>query len=220
MERTFEAILVDWDGTAVPDRRSDATEVRARVEALCAAGVHVFVVSGTDVGNIDGQLRARPAGPGRLHLCLDRGSDVFRVGRDGPEPEWRRTATADEGLALDRAASLAVERLAARGVAAQLVAERVNRRKIDLIPEPAWADPPKARIGELLVAVTERLSAAGVAGLSDVVAIGAGGGAGRRASTTRGSPPTASTSRSGSPTSPTRLAGRRDGSPSVGSPAG
>ena len=169
-ERTFEAILVDWDGTAVPDRRSDATDVCTRVEALCAAGVHVFVVSGTDVGNIDGQLRARPVGPGRLHLCLDRGSDVFRVGRDGPELEWRRTATADEGLALDRAASLAVERLAARGLAAQLVAERVNRRKIDLIPEPAWADPPKACIGELLAAVTERLSAAGVASLSDVVA--------------------------------------------------
>ena len=33
------------------------------------------------------------------------------------------------------------------------MSQRLNRRKIDLIPEPEWADPPKARIGELLAAV-------------------------------------------------------------------
>ncbi|MGN6301216.1 MAG: glycosyl hydrolase family 65 protein, partial [Angustibacter sp.] len=53
-----------------------------------------------------------------------------------------------------------------------VVVRRLNRRKIDLLPEPAWADPPKARISELVAEVTRRLHAAGYAGgLPDVVAL-------------------------------------------------
>ncbi len=51
------------------------------------------------------------------------------------------------------------------------MSQRLNRRKIDVIPEPEWADPPKARIGELLDAVVKRLAAAGLAGLPEVVRI-------------------------------------------------
>ena len=162
-DTTFEALVFDWDGTAVPDRTADAAAVRARVEALCAAGVHVVVVSGTHVGNVDGQLGARPDGPGQLLLCLNWGSEVFEVTGDGPAPVWRRTATPEEERGLDRAAALAVERLRAAGIDARVVdkappptaarAGRLNRRKIDLVPEPAWTDPSKARIGELLEAV-------------------------------------------------------------------
>ena len=36
IDRRFEAIIFDWDGTAVPDRLSDASTVRELVEALCA----------------------------------------------------------------------------------------------------------------------------------------------------------------------------------------
>ena len=54
------------------------------------------------------------------------------------------------------------------------MSERLNRRKIDLIPEPDWADPPKARIDELLAAVEARLAAAGIAGLPEAVAIARG----------------------------------------------
>ncbi len=61
--------------------------------------------------------------------------------------------------------------LAARGVQAAVVSQRLNRRKVDLIPEPDWADPPKARIGELLAAVEGRLRAAGLDGLRDAVAV-------------------------------------------------
>lgn len=170
-EATFEALVFDWDGTAVPDRQADASAVRDRVEALCAAGVHVFVVSGTHMGNVDGQLSARPAGPGRLFLCLNRGSEVFEVTTAGPVLVERRVASADENSALDRAAGFAVDALRARGVEAQVVSQRLNRRKIDIIGEPGWADPPKARIAELLGAVTERLQGAGMTGLADVVAI-------------------------------------------------
>ncbi len=172
-ESTYEAVVFDWDGTAVPDRRAVGDAIRARVEALCLAGVHVFVVSGTHVGNVDGQLRARPAGPGRLHLCLNRGSEVFEVGAGGVETVWRRSATADEDAALDRAAALVVSVLADRGVPARVVSQRLNRRKIDIIPEPAWFDPPKARIDELLEAVTARLHTAGIGSLSEVITVAA-----------------------------------------------
>ena len=136
-------------------------------------GMHMVVVSGTHVGNIDGQLRARPRGPGSLHLCLNRGSEVFRVGPDGPELVHRRVATTAEDAALDRAAALTVEYLAQRGLRAATVAQRLNRRKIDLIPEPAWADPPKAHIADLASAVQARLRAAGIMSLAEVVRLAA-----------------------------------------------
>jgi len=171
VRRRFEAVVFDWDGTAVPDRAADAEPVRGLVEALCAAGLDLFVVSGTNVRNVDGQLSARPNGPGRLYLLLNRGSEVFSVDRRGPHLVERRSATPEENLALDVAARLTIERLAARGLRAEVVAHRLNRRKIDLIPEPDWADPPKARIAELLQAVEHRLAAAGLDGLPEVVRI-------------------------------------------------
>jgi trehalose/maltose hydrolase-like predicted phosphorylase len=174
LARRFEAIVFDWDGTAVPDRHADATRMRRLVEDACAAGLELVVVSGTHVGNVDDQLTARPAGPGGLVLALNRGSEVFRVDRDGPQLVYRRTASTAEDAALSRAAQLTVKRLAVRGLAARIVSERLNRRKIDLIPVPGWEDPPEARIGELLAAVQARLAAAGIGGLTEAVEIARG----------------------------------------------
>jgi trehalose/maltose hydrolase-like predicted phosphorylase len=171
LDRRFEAIVFDWDGTAVPDRAADATDVRELVEEACALGLHLAVVTGTHLGNVDGQLGARPAGPGRLYLCLNRGSEVFVANAGGTELVYRREATREEDAALDAAAAATVELLGRRGLRAQIVSQRLNRRKIDLIPEPEWMDPPKARIAELLAAVEERLRAAGVNGLSEAVAL-------------------------------------------------
>ncbi|HEY5145004.1 MAG TPA: glycosyl hydrolase family 65 protein [Solirubrobacteraceae bacterium] len=171
LQRRFEAIVFDWDGTAVADRRADATRVRRLVEEACAVGLELAIVSGTHVDNVDGQLGARPRGPGALTLLLNRGSEVFRVDERGRQLVQRRTAAPAEDAALSRAAELTVERLAARGLTARVVSERLNRRKIDLIPDPAWADPPKARIDELLAAVEERLAGAGISGLLEAVAI-------------------------------------------------
>ena len=69
LDRRFEAVVFDWDGTAVPDRSADASELRALVEELSALGLDLIVVTGTHVGNVDGQLGARPTGPGRLYFC-------------------------------------------------------------------------------------------------------------------------------------------------------
>ena len=171
LDRRFEAIVFDWDGTAVPDRAADASFLRELVEDLCAAGMHLCVVTGTHVGNVGGQLNARPAGPGQLILCVNRGSEVFRADGDGLHVVYRREASPVEDAALDAAAEATVEALARRGVPAEIVSERLNRRKIDLIPEPKWADPPKARIAELLEAVEERLRYAGLAGIREAVTL-------------------------------------------------
>lgn len=171
LDRRFEAVVFDWDGTAVPDRRADASAVRALVEACCAAGLDLVVVSGTHVANIDGQLSARPEGPGVLRLALNRGSEVFVVDAHGVRLLERREATGEEDAALDRAAELATQRLGERGLTVRLVSSRLNRRKLDLIPEPEWADPPKARIGELLRATEARLHRHGFSGLGKVVGI-------------------------------------------------
>ena len=171
VNRRFEAIVFDWDGTAVPDRTADAIALRGTIEALCAAGMDLAVVTGTHLANVDGQLGARPSGPGKLYLCLNRGSEVYVVDQSGPRLVERRIATPAEEEALDAATSATVASLAAHGLRAEIVSQRLNRRKIDLIPEPEWADPPKARIGELLVAVESRLRAAGLDGLREAVAV-------------------------------------------------
>jgi trehalose/maltose hydrolase-like predicted phosphorylase len=171
LARRFEAIVFDWDVTDVPEWRADAPRIRSLVEEASVRGLELAVVSGTHVGNVDGQLAARPTGPGGLVLALNCGSEAFLVDRDGPHLAYQRTATADEDAALSRAAELTVEHLAARGFVARIVSERLNRRKIDLIPEPEWKDPPKARIGALASAVENRLAVAGVAGLPEAVEI-------------------------------------------------
>jgi trehalose/maltose hydrolase-like predicted phosphorylase len=170
-DHTFEALVFDWDGTAVPHRHCDAAAVRQRVEALCAAGVHVVVVSGTNVDNVDGQLRARPSGPGRLHLCLNRGSEVYEVTAGGPALRSRREATDEEDRALDHIASNVAAQLRRRGLDVDVVGARMNRRKVDLIPRPEWKDPPKAKLDALLHAVQVRLHDHGLTGLRDVVDI-------------------------------------------------
>jgi hypothetical protein len=58
-----------------------------------------------------------------------------------------------------------------RGLSAEVVDQRLNRRKIDLIPLPGWTDPPKARIADLVAAVERRLHRAGIATLKEVVEI-------------------------------------------------
>jgi trehalose/maltose hydrolase-like predicted phosphorylase len=169
LDRRFEAVVFDWDGTAVPDRKADAMQLRNLVEELCGLGLEVAVVTGTHVGNVDGQLAARPHGPGRLYLCVNRGSEVYCADEEGVRLLERREATTEEDARLDAAAEETVALLAVRGFDARIVSKRLNRRKVDLIPEPEWADPPKARIGELLAAVEERLGAAGLRGLEEAV---------------------------------------------------
>jgi trehalose/maltose hydrolase-like predicted phosphorylase len=172
--RSVAAVVFDWDGTAVADRADDAAAVRDRIERLCDLGVHVAVVSGTHVGNVDGQLRARPTGPGELLLALNRGSELFRVTADGPVLVRRVEETPAVTGRLDAAADRLVALLRTQGLEVDLVGDRLNRRKIDLIPVPEWRSPPKTRLAELVDAVTARLVPHGIEDLAEVVRIGEG----------------------------------------------
>jgi trehalose/maltose hydrolase-like predicted phosphorylase len=163
--------VFDWDGTAITERAADATRLRGLVEELSAQGLHLAVVTGTDVSNVDRQLGARPPGPGRVLLSVNRGSELFEADRDGLRLLFRREATASEEASLDAAAVAAVDELERRGIDATIVSQRLNRRKIDLIPVPEWEDPPKARISELLAAVETKLRNRGLQGLGDAVEI-------------------------------------------------
>ncbi len=71
-----------------------------------------------------------------------------------------REATDEENQALDRTAeAVKAEVEGDSGVTIDIVYNRLNRRKIDLIPE--WADPPKSLIGKLLKQTEKRLRQGG-----------------------------------------------------------
>jgi trehalose/maltose hydrolase-like predicted phosphorylase len=174
IDRTVEAVVLDWDAVAVAGRRAAAAPVRRRVLALTAAGVDVAVVSGTDAGHVDRRLRARPAGPGRLWLCVNAGSELFEVTLAGPRLARRRVASAVEDVALDAAAARTIDFLRRCGLAAGLVASGLNRRTIGLVPERGRSGTPEARSADLLAADADRLRQHGFADLSAVVRIAAG----------------------------------------------
>lgn len=171
--RSFRAVIFDWDGTAVANRREDASAVRGRLERLLRFGTIIAVVTGTNFGNIDRQLcsEMRGAWKQRLYVCANRGSEVYGFDADSrPVLLWSRQASpAEEGL-LTEAAERTRRRIERSGLDVRVIANRMNRRKVDLIPVARWADPPKSAMGELLDAVQDRLARAGWKdGLRDVV---------------------------------------------------
>ena len=160
--------MFDWDGTVVPDRKADATDLRVLVETLCASGCQLAVTSGTHLENVTEQLGASPTGAGRLLVSSNRGSELWDITRDGPMLLQRRETRPGEDEALDRAAAVIVSELNGRGLATGVVSQRLNRRKIDLMPFPEWDDPPKARIAELLAATLLRIHDAGFSSLAEI----------------------------------------------------
>ncbi|MGD0165696.1 MAG: glycosyl hydrolase family 65 protein [Gaiellaceae bacterium] len=167
--RRFEAAVFDWDGTAVTDRQADASELRELLAALLEAGFDLAVITGTNIRNVNEQLALRPHGPGRIVVACNRGSEVYELTAVGPVEIEQRVAGEQEEAQLDRAAELAVERFEKHGLHVAVISDRLNRRKIDLIPLPEWADPPKAQLPKLLEAVETRLEAAEISGLPEAV---------------------------------------------------
>jgi kojibiose phosphorylase len=167
LERPFRLIAFDWDGTAVASRAADATRVARLLDALLARGVRIVVITGTSFENVARQLlgsHLRPANLVRLSVAANRGSEVFGFDRRGRRLAlWRRVATPEEDRRLDAVADEARARLERlTGLSIGVVRDRMNRRKLDLVPVAEWADPPKSAIGELLGAVEARLRGAGL----------------------------------------------------------
>ncbi len=168
LRRSFRIIAFDWDGTAVGSRSEDATSVRLRIERLLRGGVVIVVITGTNFENVDRQLSARILGPvkQRLFICANRGSEVFGFdAASRPVVLWRRVATPEENRALGEVAD-EVQRVVEQrtGLPIQVVYDRMNRRKIDLIPVSEWAAPSKSELPALLRAVEGRLIGHGLSG--------------------------------------------------------
>ncbi|HEX3246562.1 MAG TPA: hypothetical protein VHX16_14230 [Chloroflexota bacterium] len=171
--RPFRIIVCDWDGTAVDNRSADATAVRERIDTLLQFGISFVVVTGTHFENIDRQLTSGISGrqKSRLFLCTNRGSEVWTWQHGQPVRTYLRSATPEEEVALTRAADDVRDWLELHdGLSVQVVYDRLNRRKIDLIPIPDWQDPPKSAIGALRMATEARLTRAGISGgLAEVI---------------------------------------------------
>ena len=154
-------IAFDWDGTAVESRAQQPQELAQAMQGLLAAGVVLAVITGTNADNVSNQIASllTASARSRLFLLVNRGSEVY-AHTDAGEREllWRRDATPEELTALDAVADAVAAELAEHGVEIEIVRNRLNRRKLDVIPEPEWADPPKSKIGELLQAVNARLA--------------------------------------------------------------
>lgn len=168
IHRPFAILAFDWDGTAVENRREDAGPVRRLLERLLDARILLAAITGTNFPNLEGQCLAavRSAHKENLFVLTNRGSEVYGY-PDGEHPTllWSRVATpAEEELMTRVADTVAAEITSRTGLEIRVVYERLNRRKIDLIPLPEWRDPPKSQIGELAVAVEARLRDAGMAG--------------------------------------------------------
>jgi hypothetical protein len=168
LNKAFRIIAFDWDGTAVKDRAADARPLALRLEQLMELAVQLVVITGTNFDNINHQFCRLVNGRYKinLHVLTNRGSEVFGFDEQSrPVLLYRREATARENELLTRVAEGVRDWARERGgPEIAIVYDRLNRRKIDLIPEPEWADPPKSRIGELLVATERRLKDGGIRG--------------------------------------------------------
>ncbi len=168
LDRPFNIIAFDWDGTAVVNRAADATSVRQAIERLLDLGVYVVVITGTNFQNVDRQLSSAIRGPHkrRLFVLTNRGSEVYGFAEDShPILLWHRVASPEEDRQLTEIADAVRDAIEARtGLRIEVIYNRLNRRKIDLIPVPEWADPPKSVIGDLLQAVESRLVSGGLSG--------------------------------------------------------
>ncbi len=168
LQRPFAVLAFDWDGTAVMTREEDTRAVRDRIEDLLRLGVSVVVITGTNFQNVDRQLSAPMLGPfkRRLYVCTNRGSEVFGFDdQSRPVLLWKRVATARENRLLTEIVEDVRRIVWQRSrLEIRIVYNRLNRRKLDLIPEPRWANPLKSEIGELLIAVEKRLKEGGIHG--------------------------------------------------------
>jgi trehalose/maltose hydrolase-like predicted phosphorylase/hydroxymethylpyrimidine pyrophosphatase-like HAD family hydrolase len=161
--RAFRILVFDWDGTAVKNRTADARPVARALEELLKLEVYVVVVTGTNFDNVDRQFACHINGPHKrnLYICTNRGSEVYGFdARSELFLLYLREASEEENDALDKTAeAVKAEVEGSSGATINIVYKRLNRRKIDLIPE--WVDPPKSQIGKLLKTTEKRLRTAG-----------------------------------------------------------
>lgn len=175
LQQRFDLIIFDWDGTAVPDRATPVPDLNRALEGLLRQGAWLSPVTGTKLETLEEHslsLLSPEARARNLIVCTNRGSEVWAYEPDGTRREvWERVSTEEEERQLSAATEELQRRLLGRGLETQIIYKRLNRRKLDLIPLPEWAEPPKARIADLIAATRARVRAAGFNEIADVVAL-------------------------------------------------
>jgi kojibiose phosphorylase len=163
-KRRLEMMIFDWDGTAVPNRYVPIGRLKGRTERLLADGFVFVVVTGTHLGNVWNQFvrRIRKNLRKGIIVCCNRGSEVYGFDDRGrAQVIFRRTATDRENRIMDEMACQMQQILAGKGIHSEIVWDRMNRRKVDLLP---GREVEKAGIGEALADVQGMLTGAGIAG--------------------------------------------------------
>jgi len=172
LRRRFDLIIFDWDGTAVPDRQSPTPDLNRALETLLQQDVWIAPVTGTKVENLEMHslsLLSPQARAAKLIVCTNRGSEVWAYDSSGARRKvYLRVSTDVEEQQLTATAEELQRQLKERGLETEIIYQRLNRRKVDLIPLPEWDDPPKARIADLIAATRARVRAAGFAEIADL----------------------------------------------------
>jgi hydroxymethylpyrimidine pyrophosphatase-like HAD family hydrolase len=168
LKHKFRLIAFDWDGTAVKSRKHPVDDILGRLETLLQKGIVIVIITGTHFGNVDGQFTSKvnPRLKKNIFVCVNRGSEVFGFDDEGkPIVVYRRIATDEENKKMDAVSQeLQTVAKAKYGIETDIIYNRFNRRKWDIIPLPEWADPPKERIDQLLIATEKRLKDHGIKG--------------------------------------------------------
>lgn len=173
ISRRYKMLVFDWDGTAVASRSGSVDHLLWRAEVLLGRGMWLAAVTGTNFANLDRQFFSllNPKVKTNLIACVNRGSEVYGFDFRGRPVRLRaREATRAENEMMDEAVRMAQRILAAEhGLETRIISNRMNRRKLDIMPVPGWEDPSKERIGELLDDTEKRLKAVGLEGIRSVI---------------------------------------------------
>lgn len=166
LNKPFKIIAFDWDGTAVPNRAADAAPVAKTIRELMELEVIIFVVTGTNFDNIDRQFCSHITGKCKenLYIATNRGSEIYGFDENSQQKLlYRREATVKENELLNKTVERTRDEIEnSSNVKVNIIYDRLNRRKLDLIPE--WSDPPKDEIDKLLLKVQSWLENNGFAG--------------------------------------------------------
>lgn len=162
----FKIIVFDWDGTAVKNRAADASIISSRLKKLLELGVYIVIITGTNFDNINNQSISliNNLYKERLFVCTNRGSEVYIFDKNSnPILAYKKGATKKENYLLTKIVDDSKKVIEGTSkVKVVVVYNRLNRRKIDLIPE--WKDPQKSEIKKLLDSVNNKLETLGFAG--------------------------------------------------------
>ena len=165
LDKLFKIIAFDWDGTAVENRYADASSVVEKLGRLLKLGRYIFIITGTNIKNVTRQTGslASPKIPPNLYFMTNRGSEVYTSKPEGNILVYSRIATDMENKKMDQIVQYVKKTIEENSnLSVDIIYNRLNRRKIDLIPE--WADTPKSMIDELMLKTEERLERGGFKG--------------------------------------------------------